>query len=340
MNNILTKLKNLQQAFSPSGYEEKRLHMFHQLISPYVDCVKTDLLGNTYGIKYGTSNLSIMLIAHADEIGLLIHHIDESGFLHFHPIGGTDSAILPSHKVLIQGNTDTIYGIIGKKPIHMQGEDVGSKYNFEDMWIDIGVKSKEEALNLVSIGSVAVLDSEIACLNNDNICGRALDDCAGLAVLISVAEYFQVHQTEYNIIYVASVQEEIGSRGAQIIATRLKPNIAIAIDVAHTTDYPTISPIKYGDIQLGKGAVISIGPNIDKSISARLISIAKEHNLCFQIEAQAFPSGTDAREIQVRDCGIATGILSIPCRYMHTPVESISIKDLQSVISIIIQYCK
>lgn len=333
-------LQSLQSLSCPSGYEEERIASFAELIKPFVDSVDYDIMGNCYATKRGTADNTIMLIAHADEIGLLINYIDERGFLYFQPIGGIDINVLQGQNVRIRGVCGDILGVIGRKPIHLQGDDVGGKLNYDDLWIDIGVSSKDEATKKVSVGCVATICSDLRKTDTDVIFGRGLDDSIGVAILLSVAQKLASLELGYNICYVASVQEEIGSRGALVAASKLKPNIAIAIDVTHATDYPTVSPIKFGEVSLGKGAVIAKGPNINKKIVAQIESIAKENNVPYQIELQAFPSGTDVREIQVSHDGVATAIIGIPCRYMHTPSETISLYDAMAAVDILVSLCK
>ena len=173
---------------------------------------------------------------------------------------------------------------------------------------------------------------------NETIVSRALDDKVGLAVLAGVAQ--NLYNTKADVYFVASVQEELGARGAQMVSEYVKPDIGIAIDVTHATDYPTMNPIKDGDISLEKGAVIPLGPNMHKDVCRQLVSIAQENEIPVQIEAIAKPTGTDAREIQVSGCGIKTGLISIPCRYMHTPNEMVSLKDAESAIKLLTEYLK
>lgn len=341
MKDYIEKCLELLQLLScPSGYEEERIALFAELIKPFVDYVDYDIMGNCYATKRGTADNTIMLIAHADEIGLMINYIDERGFLYFHPIGGVDINVLQGHHVIIKGLRGEVLGVIGRKPIHLQGDDVDGKLNYDDLWIDIGVSNKDEAAKKVSVGCIATICSDLRKTDTDLIFGRGLDDSIGVAILLGVAQKLASLELGCNICYVASVQEEIGSRGAQVAASKLKPHVAIAIDVTHATDYPTVSPIKFGEVALGKGAVIAKGPNINKKIVAQIESIAKENNVPYQIELQAFPSGTDAREIQVCNDGVATAIIGVPCRYMHTPTETISLNDAIATVEMLVSLCK
>jgi endoglucanase len=325
---------------SPSGSEELITELFAKQVSPYVDEVWTDANGNCIAHKKGMGP-KIMFMAHADEVGLMISFIDDRGFLYFNQIGGIDTNILPGLRVIIQGKQGPVTGIIGKKPIHLQSKEESSKaLSPEDLWIDIAAIDKADALSKVQIGSVATYESNIQHLSNDMILSKSLDDKIGLAVLMGLARNLQSITTDSDIYLVASVQEELGARGAQMVSEAILPEIGIAIDVTHATDYPTMSPTADGDIRLGKGVVIPLGPNMTKGINQQLTAIAEACQIPYQVEAIAKPTGTDARMIQVAGQGIKTGLVSIPCRYMHTPGEMVSLTDADYAISLLTEYIK
>jgi endoglucanase len=281
-----------------------------------------------------------MFMAHADEIGLMISYIDDRGFLYFKEIGGIDTNLLPGQRVNIMGQQGLVTGVIGKKPIHLQDKSENTKrLEPEDLWIDIAAKDKADAQSKVQIGDVATLQGNPVQLNDPLLLSKSLDDKIGLAVLMGLAQNLQSLQTDKDIYLVASVQEELGARGAKMITEAIRPDIGIAIDVTHATDYPTMSPAKDGDISLGKGAVIPMGPNMSKGINQQLINLAESKGIPYQIEAIARPTGTDAREIQVAGTGIRTGLISIPCRYMHTPSEVVSLADADSAIALLSAFC-
>lgn len=329
--------ESLQMA-SPSGSEEQVTSLFTKVISPFVDEVYTDVNGNCIAHKKGFGS-KVMFMAHADEIGLMISYIDDRGFLYFKEIGGIDTNLLPGQRVNIMGQQGFVPGVIGKKPIHLQDKSENTKQlEPEDLWIDIAAKDKADAQSKVQIGDVATLQGNPVQLNDTLLLSKSLDDKIGLAVLMGLAQNLQSLQTDKDIYLVASVQEELGARGAKMITEAIRPDIGIAIDVTHATDYPTMSPAKDGDISLGKGAVIPMGPNMSKGINQQLISMAKSNGIPYQIEAIARPTGTDAREIQVAGTGIRTGLISIPCRYMHTPSEVVSLADADSAIALLSAY--
>ena len=326
---------------SPSGSEERVTALFADAIRPYVDEITTDPNGNCIARRKGKKGPKVMLMAHADEIGLIISYIDDRGFLYFNQIGGIDTNILPGLRVIIQGKNGPVTGIIGKKPIHLQNEkEAGKPLSPEDLWIDIAATGKTDALTKVQVGDVATFEPNANRITNDRIISKSLDDKIGLITLIGVAKALKDSNTDKDVYFVASVQEELGARGAQMVSEAILPDIGIAIDVTHATDYPSMSPTADGDIQLGKGPVIPLGPNMTKGINQSLTAIAEAHKIPYQVEAIAKPTGTDARMIQVAGYGIKTGLISIPCRYMHTPGEMVSLSDTDNTIILLTEYLK
>ena len=309
---------------SPSGSEERVTALFAEAIRPYVDEITTDPNGNCIAHRKGKKGPKVMLMAHADEIGLMISYIDDRGFLYFNQIGA-----------------GPVTGIIGKKPIHLQNEkEAGKPLSPEDLWIDIAASDKTDALTKVQVGDVATFEPNANCITDDRIISKSLDDKIGLITLIGVAKSLKDSKTDKDVYFVASVQEELGARGAQMVSEAILPDIGIAIDVTHATDYPSMSPAADGDIQLGKGPVIPLGPNMTKGINQSLTTIAESQKIPYQVEAIAKPTGTDARMIQVAGHGIKTGLVSIPCRYMHTPGEMVSLTDTDNTIILLTEYLK
>lgn len=331
-------LNNILQLSSPSGCEESVTKSFGDYVSSFVDEVSYDVYGNCVAHKKGNGE-KVMLVAHADEVGLIIRYIDDNGFLYFDELGAIDTSILPGQKVRISGVRGDVVGVIGKKPIHLQDKDNGNKALApEDLWIDIAARDKEDALNKVMIGSTGTLMSEPLFLSDDIVVSRALDDKIGLMVLAGVAETLSKIQSDKDIYFVASVQEELGARGVQTVTQWILPEVGIAIDVTHATDYPSMSKIKDGDIALNKGVVIPFGPNMHKKLSGQFMLIAQEKCIPHQVEVFARPTGSDARTIQQVGVGIQTGLISIPCRYMHTANEMVSLKDAESTIQLLSYY--
>lgn len=337
-NSLVEFLFKSLDTSSPSGDENAVTSLFCDFVSSFVDDVQTDVLGNCIAHKKGVGT-KIMITAHADEVGLMVTYIDEHGYLYFKEIGGVDTNLLPGQRVRLVGNNGIVIGIIGKKPIHLQDKsDRGKELNSEDLWIDISAQDKADAQSQVCVGTVATFDSNPIKSSKSTVCSKSLDDKIGLAVLAGVA--LNLDEVNADVYLVATVQEELGARGAQVVSNVLDPEIGIAIDVTHATDYPTMSPSKDGDIKIGSGVVIPVGPNMNKLVSQQLIDIASRELIPYQLEAISRPTGTDAKMIQVSGKGIVTGLISIPCRYMHTPNEIVSLDDAESAIKLIVKYLK
>lgn len=312
---------------------------FSDAIKPFVSEVHTDVLGNIIAHKHGVGK-SIMLIAHHDVVRLMVSHIDENGFLYVKPSGYIDVSILHARKVVIRHDERSITGIIGKKPIHLIREEQNSKISYENLWIDIGAKNQIEALQMVSKGDYAYFCSEYEELPNGLITGSYFDDQVGLNVLQKLAELLYKMDKPLDVYYVASNHEEIGMRGASVVAHSIKPDVCICIDVTHATDYPTMNVISDGDIKLGRGCVLTKGPNIYPALFKSLEEAAIKHKVMYQVEINPYPTGTDANVIQISGEGVKTAVVSIPCRYMHTPHEICSEIDIDSAIRLIDEFIR
>lgn len=310
---------------------------FSDAINPYVSEVYTDVLGNIIAHKHGVGK-KIMLIAHHDVVRLMISYIDENGFLYVKPAGAIDASILQARKVEIRHEDKAITGIIGKKPVHLMREEQNSKVTYDNLWIDIGAKNQAEALQMVSKGDYAYFCSEYEELPNNYIIGSYFDNQIGLDVLLKLAEKLDKIDIPCEVFFVGSNHEEIGLRGASVVANSIKPDVCICIDVTHATDYPTMNVISDGDIKLGEGCVLAKGPNIYLALFNSLEEIAVKHNIMYQVEVSPYPTGTDANVIQLSGEGVKTAVVSIPCRYMHTPYELCSEKDIDSAIKIINEF--
>lgn len=306
---------------------------------PFVSEVNTDVLGNIISHKTGKGK-RLLLIAHHDVVRLMISHIDENGFLYVKPAGCIDISILPARMVIIRHEDKSIVGIIGKKAVHLLREELNNKINYEDLWIDIGAKSQAEALQMVNKGDYVYFYSNYEELPNDLITGSYFDNQVGLNVLLKLAEQLYKEDIPWDIYYVASNHEEIGMRGASVVAHSIKPDTCICIDVTHATDYPTMNVISDGDIKLGEGCVLAKGPNIYPALFKGLEETAIKFKIRYQVEVSPYPTGTDANVIQLSDMGVKTAVVSVPCRYMHTPHEVCSKKDIESAIRIISEFLR
>lgn len=335
-------LKALLITPSPSGSEHAIIKKVAMYLKDYIDELTIDDYGNLIALKYGANHTKrLMLAAHADEVGMMVTYIDNNGYLSFQEIGGIDTNLLPGQRVEIHNHQGVVMGIIGKKPIHLQDRDAKAKdYEAEDLWIDIAAKDKKDAEAKVEVGDYITYQTQPLELQHDIWTSKALDDKVGLFTLIEVAKALSGKQPAMDVYFVASVQEELGARGIRTATLGINPNYGIAIDVTHATDYPTCSPQKSGEIKVGEGIVIAKGPNINQTMGRKLIGLAKQHNIKYQIEPIARPTGTDANFMQVSGTGVKTALLSIPCRYMHSPNEIVSLVDVNEGVRLLTQFCE
>ena len=351
-------LKEFMQKGSISGHESGTVGLYMKAISPYVEKINIDVLGNCIScIKSNTCTTGvseprkIMIVAHADEVGLMVSHIDERGFLYFQESGAVESQVLQGVEVSVEGKNDRwIRGVIGKKPIHLQKSQCGEKENvIENLWIDIAAcETKDDEGNIISakkwaeehveLGAQVVFYRHMEQSEQEGVYnGAGFDDKVGLFILVELAKRLKGKMLNTDVYFVASAQEELGGRGASVAAATIQPDECVVIDVTHATDYPAVSVEQYGDIRLGEGPVLFSGPNINKILYKHLQSAGNRTCAC-QKEPMARPTGTDANAVQITGKGIATAVLGIPCRYMHTPNERISMNDVEKAISILEAY--
>lgn len=331
--------KDLVLAPSPSGFEQPAQDVYRQYVEKYADEIKTDVHGNVIAKKNGTGNLRFMVVGHADEIGLMVNYIDDNGFIRFVPIGGVDTSILPGLRVQIYHEKKVIKGVIGKKPIHLlKPEERKNAAKLEDLWIDIGACDKKDAEKKVSIGDPITFMPGLDILNEDIITTKATDNKAGVYIAGLLLKELYKKKIEANIFAVSSVQEEIGLRGAITSSYGIDPHVAIAIDVTHAIDYPGLSKEQLGETNLAKGPTITVGANINPQVYKLMKKAADQAKIDYQIQAAPRGTGTDANAIQLSRSGVATGLISIPNRYMHTPSEIISTKDLDSSVKLLTEF--
>jgi tetrahedral aminopeptidase len=327
-------LERLIASPSPSGFEQPAQQVIRDEIQNYVDDVRTDVHGNVIAALNPEGNPRVMLTAHTDELGFLIRYIDDQGFLYFAPIGGFDPSTLPGNRVHVHTPTGPILGVIGRPPIHtLSAEERGHGPKLKDLWIDIGATDQAEAKKLVPLGSVATRAAQLEHMQNDMIVSRALDDKSSIFALVETMRRLHKKRDALHagVFFVSAVQEEVGSRGAQTAAFSVDPFIAVAVDVTFTSDHPGTSKQLIGDVRLNGGPVISLGGNINPRIYHLLIKAADEAGIAWQIDPEAASTSTDIDVIQVTRGGVATALISIPCRYLHTGSEIVSLKDIDEV---------
>jgi endoglucanase len=332
-------LKALLEAPSPSGYEQPAAKLWRDYVKDSVDELIPDVHGNSIAIINPKAEFKIMLAGHIDEIGLIITHIDEKGYIYTAQIGGMDPALLVGQRVKIMTDKGPILGVIGRKAIHqMQPDERKKGVEMENIWVDIGAENKKEAEKRVQVGDPIVVDVECRTLNGDKIVSRAMDDKAGAFVVAEVLKSLEKKKLNVCVVGVATVQEEVGLRGATTSSYRVHPDAGIAIDVTFASDHPETDPKKLGTVKLGKGPVLHRGPNINPVMEKEFFKVAKAKKIPYQLTAEARATGTDANAIQLCRGGTATALISVPNRYMHTPVEVISLKDLDGCVKLITEF--
>ena len=314
---------------SPSGFEWGIQAILKRYMQPYCDEVRADVHGNVIGVVNAGAPLRVMLAGHCDEIGFMIMHIDERGFLYFSSVGGIDPAVISGQRVTIHAAEGPVFGVIGRKPIHLlEPEERGKSMKIHELFIDIGARKKKDAAKLVAVGDYATIDVGLREMRNGLVAGRGFDDRAGAFVVAETLRRLQGRKLKVAVYGVTSVQEEIGLRGAHTSAHGIDPHVGIAIDVGFASDFPGCDPKRTGECELGKGPTLHRGPNINPVLGRLMEACAKRNKIPIQVTGEPRATGTDANAMQVTRSGVATALVSIPNRYMHTPVEVISLDDL------------
>lgn len=309
------------------------------MMIPYVDAIEADTLGNVMAVRRGpVGSPKVMLTAHCDEIGFLVSNIDDNGFLYVQEIGGIDTDLLPGRKVEIHTSKGVVNGVFGKKAIHFLKGEEKKKLGIEDVWLDIAANDKKDAEMKVQVGDYVTFSKDAIFYENGLVASASTDDRIGVWTLIETAKLLKDDALRCNIYFVSTCQEELGARGAKTAADYIHPDVGIAIDVTHATDYPTGESRTIGNIKLGGGPVITMGPNISQEVCRVLKSAVDEKPV--QYEAISRPTGTDANAMQLSSCGVKTGLVSIPCRYMHTPYEVVSLDDARGVAELLARYVR
>ncbi|RWB72406.1 MAG: M42 family peptidase [Mesorhizobium sp.] len=336
-------LQKLVATPSPSGFERPVAELFREYVRPFADKVTTDVVGNVTAIINPDAPMRFMYAGHMDEIGFIVHYIDENGFLFFSTIGGTDVATEIGQRVWVHGK-ESVLGVVGRKAIQtFKASDSAQTPSLKDLWIDIGARSREEAMEVVDVGSAVTIQGHFEALRGGLAVGRAFDNKAGLFVgaemLRCLSEEGGVHP-DVGLYILGTVQEEIGSRGAKTAAFNINPKTGLAIDMGVAMDFPRGRPEDQGRLDLGKGPAITQGANTNPVVFDLLRSVAEQEDIPFQIQALGSSSPTDARVIQEAGGGVATGVLSVPLRYMHTPSEVLCLNDVQATVDLVCAYCR
>jgi putative aminopeptidase FrvX len=322
-------LIKLLETPSPSGYERPIQDVVRAYVRDSADRVSTDSHGNVIACKNPSAATRVMLAGHCDQIGLLVSQIDAEGFIYTQTIGGWDPQQLIGQRMTIWTKSGPIPAVIARKPIHLLNEEERKTVVKEkDLWLDIGAKDKDEAAGLVRIGDPVTLRLGYQEMRNGLANSPAMDNKTGLWVVIEALRRAAAKPLAVALYSVSTVQEEIGLRGARTSAFGIDPHIGIAVDVTHATDCPTIEKKQQGEINLGKGPVIFRGPNMNPVVVERLIDTCTAEEIPYQLAAVGRATPNDANNLQINRAGVATGLVSIPNRYMHSAVEMVSLSDI------------
>ena len=329
----LAFLKSLLDTPGPSAFEAAPARVWRAEAEGFADRVRADVAGNSFATLTGDGRPRVMFAGHIDEIGVMVSHVDDDGFLSFDTIGGWDHQVFVGQRVRLLGRGGPVAGVVGKKAIHIMDKDDREKASkVEDLWIDIGATSKAEAERQVRIGDPGVLAAGVLEFPNGRLVSRCIDNRIGAFVVLEALRLLAADQTRAGAATtaVATTREEIAATGggARSSAALLEPDVAIVVDVTHATDYPGIEKRRHGDYRLGGGPVLSRGASVSEILFERLAEAAEAESIPYTIEAASRDTHTDAEAIFNAHRGVATALVSVPNRYMHSPNEMIALDDL------------
>ena len=331
-------LRRLLTAPGPPGHEREPARVWREAAEEFADEVTTDRLGTTVARVNGRGDSPLMaVVGHIDEIALVVSHVTDKGYLRVVQSGGWDGQVLVAQRVEVITRDGTVPGVIGRKPPHLTDADERKKaVQVKDVHVDIGAKDADEAGSLVRVGDQVVVAAEPQELRDGRVISRALDNRLGVFVAIEVARRVkEAGGGAGPVAGVAAVQEEIGAHGARVMAYGLEPDLAIVVDVTHATDAPGVEPGLVGDHGLGSGAVITRGAIVNRAVVDLLDEVAEQEGIECTTEPSGRGTGTDADTVHLSRGGVATAVVSIPLRYMHSPVELVDLGDVEAVIKLI-----
>lgn len=323
---------------SPTGFESPGQKIWLDYIRPYIDEYHIDDYGSTYGVINPEAPYKVVIEAHADEISWFVNYINEDGFIYVSRNGGSDHQIAPSKRVNIHTTNGVVQAVFGWPAIHTRRGEKEQAPTLKNIFLDLGCNSKKEVLDLgVKVGDVVTFDDSFITLNNKYFVGRALDNRMGGFMIAEVARKLKKNNIKlpFGLYIVNAVQEEIGLKGAQMVAHRIKPNVAIVTDVTHDTGTPMIDKVVHGDVKSGKGPSMTVAPAVHNKLLRLIQDAANEHEIAFQRETSSRSTGTDTDAFAYSNMGVPSALISLPLRYMHTTVEMAHKNDVMAVINLI-----
>jgi len=324
---------------SPTGFESAGQKVWTNYMNQFADELETDAYGSAVA-KLNTSFdvITVMLEAHCDEIGMIVQHITEKGFVHVNKLGGSDSTIARAKRVNIHNKRGVVSGVTGNTAIHLQDKKNGGgdQPAWKDIYIDIGASSREEALELIQIGDPVTYADDYDFLTDDVLTGRALDNRIGGFMIAQVLKRLSENRSDLkvNVMALNSVQEEVGGYGARMMSYRLEPDLALVTDVTHATDTPGINSAEHGLVKMGEGPVLQHGGANHPAVVSFIEEVCDQKEIAIQHDAVSVRTGTDTDSIFYQKTGIPSGLISLPLRYMHSPVETASVQDINTLIDL------
>jgi endoglucanase len=336
-------LKRLLDAPAPSGFETAAARVWRAEAETFAKKVTADVAGNSMAEVNPGGSPTIMLDGHIDEIGVIVQYIDDDGYVYISPIGGWDAQVLVGQRIRFLGSDGDVLGVVGKKPIHlMKTEDREHASKFTDLWVDIGATKRDEAERRLSIGDPGVIDSRTLDFPNDRLVSRSIDDRIGAFVVLEALRRYAEKPGAARVVAAATSQEEIAwhGGGALICAHCINPQIALVVDVTFATDHPNIEKKEIGEHKMGSGPILSRGALISPVVHKLLRETAKKHDIAHSVHAVGRDTSTNADAIHIAREGVATALVSIPNRYMHSPNEMVSLSDVDNAATLIAEFCR
>jgi endoglucanase len=336
-------LKRLLDAPAPSGFETAAARAWRTEAQTFAEKVTADVAGNSMAEVNPGGYPTIMLDGHIDEIGVIVQYIDDDGYVYISPIGGWDPQVLVGQRIRFLGTDGDVIGVVGKKPIHlMKSDDREKASKFSDLWVDIGAAKREEAERRLGVGDPGVIDSRTLDFPNDRIVSRSIDDRIGAFIVLEALRRYAEKPGAARVVAAATTQEEIAwhGGGALVCAHCINPQVALVVDVTFATDHPNIEKKEIGDQKMGGGPIISRGALISPVVFKILRDTAKEHEIAHAVHAVGRDTSTNADAIHIAREGVATGLVSIPNRYMHSPNEMVSLVDVDNAATLLAEFCR
>ena len=336
-------LKRLLDAPGPSGFETLAARAWRAEAERFADRITVDVAGNSIAEINPGGSPTILIDGHIDEIGVIVQYIDDDGFVYISPIGGWDAQVLVGQRIRFLPAAGDVFGVVGRKPIHLTKESERKRaVKFEDLWVDIGAANRAEAEARVSVGDPGVIDSRAHDFPNNRIVSRSIDDRIGAFAALEALRRYAARPGTARVVAAAPTQEEIAwtGGGALVAANAVRPKMAIVIDVSFATDHPDVEKKEIGDHRLGSGPILSRGALLSPAVFELLRGAARARSIPFTVHAAGRETATNADAIYIAQEGVATALVSIPNRYMHSPNEMVSLDDVEHTADLVAEACR